>query len=196
MSDDRRPEGLDARLDATLRALVGTQEPADLRDRVMARVGEKAGERPSLLRPGPAALAAAVVVAFIGALVFRGQRAPEPPVRVVAEERRSPAAAPTVQAPEPSPSLAPAAPSPAPRVVAEAAHSVAERPRPRSRRARSARPVDPPEWRSTSLPGLAIGRIDIPAIAQPEPAVPADIAVGDLSLPPVELETSSPSTDQ
>jgi hypothetical protein len=162
----------------------------------MARVGEKAGERPSLLRPGPAALAAAVAVAFIGALVFRGEKAPEPPVRVVAEERPSPAAVPTGQAPEPSPSLAASAPSPTPRVVAEAAHSVAKRPHPRSRRAKSARPVDPPEWRSSTLPGLAIGRIDIPAIARPEPAVPAEIAVGDLSLPPVELETSSPSTEQ
>jgi len=190
MSDDRKPAGLDARIDATLRALVGSQEPVGLRERVMARV--RAGEEPP--RRGPAAtwtlaLGAAVLVAVaIAALLLRPERAPETSARKVAEERRSPTPTPTAQAPGPIPT------APTPRVAAEASPAMAERPR--TRRAASPRRGDPPGWRSSALEELTLERIEVPAIAWEEQAGPAEIAVSDIHIPPVDLEPSPSSLDQ
>jgi hypothetical protein len=56
--------------------------------------------------------------------------------------------------------------------------------------------ADPPGWRSSQLEELTLERIAVPAIAWEDHPRPAELVLGDLDLPPVEVETSQPSTDQ
>jgi hypothetical protein len=189
MSDEPKPTGLDARIDAVLREVVREEGPADLRRRVMAELA--AAQAPSSAgwlgaRLVPVFGVAAGLVVAAGLLILAWPDGAPPRTTVAVS---SPSTGPVAPPPAPAPTPVPGLERPQERGE-RSVRSIASPLRPRRQRL-----ADPPGWRDGSLEALTVERIDLAPIGLDVHA-PAEIALVDVDLVPVDLETSLPLTAQ
>jgi hypothetical protein len=161
--DDERTRKLERLLDNTLRGMVAGEGPADLRARVLARLG---GSRPRAFSPAWATAVAAAVLAAGWWFWRPAEPVPGPAPRFAGETPRATASAP------PSPEASVPTPPPAPKA------RVAPAPLEDEPGVPTLPPLPPPE-------PLAVASLQ-PKDLEIEPLAFAPIVVADLAIDPLE----------